>query len=117
MRNHAVLEAGPLALIAIAYLLYQLLHRSPAPDLAKAILLAVAFLAWAANQIWPDPSQAILFNDLAISLFVFDLFLVIAGWPPASTDQVFAASGEGHEQGHDCRNPLVRCAKNRREGS
>ncbi len=52
-------------------------------ELAKAILLAAAFLFWAANQFWPNLPQATLFNDIAIGLFVFDVFLVIAGWPPA----------------------------------
>jgi hypothetical protein len=57
--------------------------------MVKAILLAVAFLFWAANQFWPNLPQAGLFNDIAIGLFVLDLFLVIAGWPAASTDSIF----------------------------
>ncbi|MBV9272781.1 MAG: hypothetical protein JO333_02715 [Verrucomicrobia bacterium] len=43
------------------------------------MMLSVAFLFWAANQPWPDLSQATLFNDIAIALFVLDVFLVMVG--------------------------------------
>jgi len=59
-------------------------------EFLKAILLAVAFLFWAANQFWPDLPQATLFNDIAIALFVLDIFLVILGWPLTSPDSSFA---------------------------
>lgn len=86
---HDVLAAFPLALIAVAYLVYQTAHR-PAPlEFLKAVLLAVAFLFWAANQLWPDFPQATLFNDIAIALFVLDVFLVMIGWPATSPDEAF----------------------------
>jgi len=89
---HAILGAFPLAMIALAYLLYQAARRpSPAEDV-KAITLAVAFLFWSANQFWPDLPQATVFNDIAIGLFVLDLFLVIVGWPAASGDESFGES-------------------------
>jgi hypothetical protein len=47
---------------------------------------------WAANQLWPSLHQATLFNDIAIALFVLDVFLVIIGWPAASPDGSFAES-------------------------
>ena len=53
-------------------------------------MLAVAFVFWAANQFWPDLRQAILFNDIAIALFVLDVFLVMIGWPATSPDESFA---------------------------
>ena len=89
-RAHDLLGALPLVLIAVAYLAYQVIHR-PAPlELLKAIMLAVAFLFWAANQLWPDISVAMLFNDIAIALFVLDVFLVIIGWPASVPDESFA---------------------------
>ncbi len=91
-RAHDVLGAFPLAMIAIAYLVYQAAHRPAPMEFAKAILLAIAFLFWAANQFWPDLRQAILFNDIAIALFVLDVFLVIVGWPATSPDEAFAES-------------------------
>lgn len=89
-RSHDVLAAFPLAMIAFAYLVYQVAHRPARMEFAKAIMLAVAFLFWAANQFWPDLRQATLFNDVAIALFVLDVFLVMAGWPAASVDESFA---------------------------
>src|ERR1035438_5117649 len=91
-RAHDVLAAFPLATIAFAYLVYQTAHRPPIRELVKAIMLAVAFMFWAANQLWPDLRQAILFNDIAIALFVLDVFLVMVGWPVTSPDD--------HDQEH-----------------
>jgi hypothetical protein len=88
--SHAVIAAFSLGMIALAYLVYQIAHRPARMELAKAILLAVAFLFWAANQFWPDLPQATLFNDIAIGLFVLDIFLVMSGWPQTSLDGSFA---------------------------
>jgi hypothetical protein len=88
-RAHALLGAFPLAMIALAYLVYQTVHRPSPSEWLKAVLLAVAFLFWSANQFWPNPHQATVFNDIAIALFVFDVFLVIIGWPSASPDASF----------------------------
>jgi len=93
-RSHDVIAAFPLAMIAIAYLVYQAAHRPAAKEFAKAVLLALAFLFWAANQLWPDLKQATLFNDIAIALFVLDVFLVIVGWPATSPDESFAETFE-----------------------
>jgi hypothetical protein len=92
-RSHDYLAALSLATIAVAYLVYQIAHRPAPRELIKAILLAAAFLFWAANQFWPNLPQATLCNDIAIGLFVFDVFLVMVGWPAASTDSSFAESG------------------------
>jgi hypothetical protein len=87
---HNVLGAFPLAMIAFAYLFYQSAHRPARMEVVKAILLAIAFLFWAANQLWPELPQATLFNDIAIALFVLDVFLVMVGWPATSPDESFA---------------------------
>jgi uncharacterized membrane protein len=89
-RAHDVLAAFPLAIIAFAYIVYKSAHRLARGEFVKAILLAVAFLFWAANQLWPDLPLATLFNDLAIALFALDVFLVIIGWPATSPDESFA---------------------------
>jgi hypothetical protein len=93
-KAHDVLGAFPLAMIAVAYLVYQSAHRPARLEVVKAIMLAVAFLFWAANQFWPDLSQATLFNDIAIGLFVLDVFLVMVGWPATSPDESFAETYE-----------------------
>jgi hypothetical protein len=81
---HDFLAAFSLAAIALAYLACQILRRPAGMELAKSILLAMAFLFWAANQFWPNLRPAMLFSDIAIALFVLDAYLVIAGWPQAS---------------------------------
>jgi len=89
-RSHDFLAAFSLAMIAVAYLVYQIAHRPAPMEFAKAVMLAVAFLFWAANQLWPDFREATLFNDIAIALFVLDVFLVMVGWPATSPDESFA---------------------------
>ncbi|HUD64895.1 MAG TPA: hypothetical protein VMQ17_09970 [Candidatus Sulfotelmatobacter sp.] len=93
-RAHDVLAAFPLAMIAVAYLLYQSAHRPARLEVVKAVMLAVAFLFWAANQFWPDLSLTTQFNDIAIGLFVLDVFLVMVGWPATSPDESFAETYE-----------------------
>jgi hypothetical protein len=88
--NHNALAACSLAMTAIAYLLYQFAHRPAPMEFLKAVLLAVAFLFWAANQVCTSPRAATLFNDMAIALFVLDVFLVMVGWPTTSPDGSFA---------------------------
>ena len=95
---HSVLGALPLATIALAYLLYQSAHRPARMEAVKAIMLAIAFLFWAANQLWPELPQATLFNDIAIGLFVFDVFLVMIGWPATSPDESFGEIYEAKPQ-------------------
>jgi hypothetical protein len=88
--SHDVLAASSLALIAVAYLMYQLAHRPAHGEFLKATMLAVAFLFWAANQFWPNLRQATVLNDIAIALFVLDVFLVMVGWPSTLQDESFA---------------------------
>ncbi|MFZ0861212.1 MAG: hypothetical protein WCA27_02920 [Candidatus Sulfotelmatobacter sp.] len=78
-KAHDFLAAFPLAMIACACLVYEVLRRPARSEVVKAILLAFAFLFWAANQFWPNLPQATLFNDIAIALFVFDVFLAMIG--------------------------------------
>ena len=99
-RAHDVLAAFPLAMIAFAYIVYQCVRRPARMEFAKAIMLAAAFLFWSANQLWPDLPQATLFNDLAIALFVLDVFLVMVGWPATSPDESFAETyAESSQEG------------------
>ena len=94
-RAHDLLGALPLVLIAVTHLSYQAVRRPRPGDLLKAIVLAAAFLLWAANQFWPKASSATLWNDLAIALFVLDVFLVVAGWPGTARRQSLAETYSG----------------------
>jgi hypothetical protein len=91
--SHDTLAAFSLATIAVAYVIFQIVQRAALAEMGKAILLAAAFLFWAANQFWPNLPQAALFNDIAIGLFVLDVFLVILGWPPAANRSFFGEGG------------------------
>jgi uncharacterized membrane protein len=79
--SHATLAATPLALVAIACLIHPFARRARFPDIVKASLLAAAFLFWAANQFWPDYPLSTVFNDIAVALFVLDVFLAVFRWP------------------------------------
>ncbi len=96
-RAHDFLAAFPLAMIAFAYLVYQAARQAKEWK-PRAALLASAFLFWAANQLWPGLHAATLFNDIAIALFVLDVFFVIAGWPSTSPDESFAESYDASSQ-------------------
>jgi hypothetical protein len=74
-RAHAEISALPLALVALAYLVHQPLRRPTLLAVAQSVLLACAFLLWAAYQF--DPTLPVAVNDLAITLFILDLALVI----------------------------------------
>ena len=76
-QTHDFLAAFPLGLIVFAVLTYQLTARPVRSEVIKTMILASAFLFWAANQLWPTLRQATLFNDIAIALFVFDVLLTI----------------------------------------
>jgi hypothetical protein len=104
--SHGILGALPLVLIAVAYLVYRS-FRGPTPaELAKATLLAIAFLFWAANQLWSEHPFATLWNDIAIALFVVDVFLVILGWPRTSPDEAFSKTYVGREEEYGSNDPL-----------
>jgi hypothetical protein len=97
-KSHDAVAAFALGMIALAYLVYQRAHRPPLRELLKAVMLALAFVCWAANQVWPDAHQAVLFNDVAIALFVLDVFLVMIGWPATSPDESFGETVSGEDQ-------------------
>ncbi|HXJ18869.1 MAG TPA: hypothetical protein VMT03_01445 [Polyangia bacterium] len=88
--NHAHdwLGAVPLAAIAVAYLVYQSAGRPSPAEWLRAGLLALAFLLWAGNQLWPDSARATLLNDLAIGLFVLDVFFAIVAWPAVKKTRI-----------------------------
>jgi hypothetical protein len=79
--------------------------------LVRAMLLAAAFLFWAANQFWPNLPQASLFNDIAIGLFVLDVFLAMVGWP-AEQGGGFLAENAGCACGCCCGNGQDRSERN-----
>jgi hypothetical protein len=76
---HDFLAAFPLPMIAVSYLVYSAAHGPVPLEFVEAIMLAIAFLCWVANQRWPGLRRATLLNHIAIALFVLDVFLVMIG--------------------------------------
>jgi hypothetical protein len=118
VRSHDFLAAFSLSLIAVAYIVYQVAHRPPRLEFVKALMLAVAFLFWAANQLWPASQQATLYNDIAVALFVLDVFLVMIGWPQTSPDESFGESygdggGQRSNQASTSKRPVESTGKER----
>jgi|SRR5579863_1928350 len=79
---HDALSALPLALIGLAAIAHRLEQRPAWGELARTLLLAAAFFCWAANQFWPTLPRATLLNDLAVALFVIDVWWTIAARQP-----------------------------------
>jgi hypothetical protein len=86
-RAHDGVAALPLALIAVTYLLHQRARGAAWKQLAQACLLATGFLLWAATQLWPDFPHALRLNDVAIVLFVSELYLSIARRPASPAEE------------------------------
>jgi hypothetical protein len=86
---HDWLASLPLGMIAVVWIVHRLSERPSRSVMVKAGILAVAFLFWAANQLWPDSKHATFWNDVAIVLFVLDVWLAIRERPRK------APSGEG----------------------
>ena len=75
--GHAPASAAPLILIGTAYLVMSALaHVSPL-DLLKRLLLAAAFILWGIDQLMTPGPLATLIGDVVITLYVFDLALMI----------------------------------------
>ncbi len=78
LHSHDGLGAGPLFFIAVAYFAQQVVQRPAAGGWLRAGIIVAAFVAWAANQYWPDAPTATLWNDVAVALFVLDVFIAVA---------------------------------------
>ena len=87
-RAHDALGALPLGLVAVGYLWHRLSARPSTAEVLQTAMLASGFLLWSATQLWPDSPHALRFNDLAILLFVGDLFLTIARRPATRVTEV-----------------------------
>jgi hypothetical protein len=84
---HNFLGALGLTLIALGYIAYQTIRHPGSTELLKSFLLSIAFLLWAAKEVWPAKPDATVLNDMAIALFAFYVFAVIVGRPSSSNDE------------------------------
>jgi hypothetical protein len=80
---HDALGAFPLVAVAFGCLALQAERRAASSAWLRSAIVAAAFLAWAANQLWPQHALATVWNDVAIALFVIDVVLAILEKPAA----------------------------------
>src|SRR5262249_4143870 len=78
-REREILSSVPLIAIALACLAFHASWKPQPFDLLKRILKSAAFLSWAATQLAPHAPWSPVATDIAISLFVLDLALVLWG--------------------------------------
>ncbi len=90
---HDLLGALPLSLVAVAYTVHVAVRGASPYDLMRALILAAAFLFWAANQYWPDAPLARLWNDIAVVLFVVDVLLTMIRSEPGDVPVVVGDLG------------------------
>lgn len=74
---HGYLSSFPLALAGIGYALLQIQLKPPVRTLLKRLLLAAAFVLWAADQLLPSGRTAVFLGDIVIAAYVADLFWMI----------------------------------------
>ncbi len=82
--SHDALSALSLALIALAAIVHRFERSWRWDEMARTLLLAAAFVCWSANQFWPAHPRATLLNDLAVALFVIDVWWTIAARQPVA---------------------------------
>jgi hypothetical protein len=80
-RSHDLLGAVPLFAIAASHFAQQVVQKTSRFGWVRAAIVVAAFVAWAVNQYWPEHALATLWNDIAIALFVVDIFLSVASAP------------------------------------
>jgi hypothetical protein len=77
--KHSETSALPLLLIGAAYVCLQPVVRPGVWELAKRLLLALAFILWGFVQLLPENEITAVLGDLVIALFVVDLFWIVRG--------------------------------------
>ena len=69
-----IVSAAPLFAAGVAFVVFQMTRRDRRRDLAKNLMLAVAFLLWGAVQLMEMTALAKALGDVVIVLYVADLF-------------------------------------------
>jgi hypothetical protein len=94
---HDRLAPLPLGLVAASSLLHQLRGAASRIGRLRAVMLSVGFCLWAATQLWPAWPHALRLNDLAIALFVLEIFLGVrrSGGRPAAADVLLEGAVRG----------------------
>ena len=83
--RHVHLQALALIFAGASFIFLQLRRPAAPRDLAKGILLGVAFVVWGAEQFLSPGPGVVACDCVVVTIFILDLGLVIAGQlaPPA----------------------------------
>ncbi|HEX7653969.1 MAG TPA: hypothetical protein VF607_10710 [Verrucomicrobiae bacterium] len=77
--RHVQLDAYPILFIGLAYIAYQCSLDRPRGEKIKGILLGLAFAIWGSEQFLPTWRCMTVLDDIAMSIFVIDLGVIILG--------------------------------------
>ena len=73
----APITAAPLLMAGASYVALQIILRPRPLELLKRLMVAAAFILWGIDQLMPPGPLTTAIGDLVISLYVFDLALII----------------------------------------
>lgn len=76
--THQHVAAIPLVLIGLSYISLQLSARRTRAEMAKGLLLGIAFVLWGIEQLLPQTPLVTVIDSVVVTIFVIDLSLIIA---------------------------------------
>ncbi len=76
---HAYLRCLVLGAAGLGYALFQCRTRPSRETVLKRLVLAAAFVLWAAEQLIPQKRLTLFLDDAVIAAFVLDLIWIIQG--------------------------------------
>ena len=77
--THAMVEAAPLMLVGIAFLVWLAIDRPSLIDLLKQFFIALAFILWGVDLLMPPGRWATFVGAVVIAIYVFDLAWLMEG--------------------------------------
>jgi len=77
--EHLKMVSPPILLIGVAFIALQLGFDQPWSKRLKGILLGLAFAIWGSETYLPVAGLVTVLDDIAMSIFVIDLGIVICG--------------------------------------
>jgi hypothetical protein len=94
---HTYLRCLVLALSGFGYALFQFYVRPPREILLKRLVIALAFVLWAIEQLIPPGRLTLFLDDTVIGGFVLDLIWMIQGQRKAGSRLFVTSLSRGTE--------------------
>jgi hypothetical protein len=98
--EHVRLDSPPILFVGLAYIALQLGRAGPWRERGKGILLGTAFALWGSEAYLPTNVLTTILDDVAMSIFVIDLGLIIVGEiikPRSDTGEQPAGNGKNRQ--------------------